>query len=230
MQSLDIIVNFFKQGGAFLYPIALVWVVGLVIAVERFIYLNKVGGGNKSFWGELQPLLEGGRFKEALAAATASDTALAQVMRYGLSRIPGSRRRDDVEKAMEESLIEIIPRLEQRTHYLATFANIGMLMGLLGTVIGLINAFAAVAQSNPAEKASLLAASISVAMNNTALGLVVAITLLLSHIYLETRTTELTDSLEVATVKVMNSLYESQQAQQQAGNGSAGNGSTGGRA
>ena len=230
MQSLDIIVNFFKQGGAFLYPIALVWVVGLVIAVERFIYLNKVGGGNKSFWAELQPLLEGGRFKEALAAATASETALAQVMRYGLSRIPGSRRRDDVEKAMEESLIEIIPRLEQRTHYLAAFANIGMLMGLLGTVIGLINAFAAVAQSNPAEKASLLAASISVAMNNTALGLVVAITLLLSHIYLETRTTELTDSLEVATVKVMNSLYESQQAQQQAGNGSAGNGSTGGRA
>jgi biopolymer transport protein ExbB/TolQ len=230
MQSLDIIVNFFKQGGAFLYPIALVWVVGLVIAVERFIYLNKVGSGNKSFWAELQPLLEGGRFKEALAAATASDTALAQVMRYGLSRIPGSRRRDDVEKAMEESLIEVIPRLEQRTHYLAAFANIGMLMGLLGTVIGLINAFAAVAQSNPAEKASLLAASISVAMNNTALGLVVAITLLLSHIYLETRTTELTDSLEVATVKVMNSLYESQQAQQQAGNGSAGNGSTGGRA
>ncbi len=226
MHSLDIIVNFFKQGGAFLYPIALVWVIGLVIAVERFIYLNKVGSGNKSFWSELQPLLEGGRFKEALAAATASDTALAQVMRYGLSRIPGSRRRDDVEKAMEESLIEIIPRLEQRTHYLATMANIGMLMGLLGTVIGLINAFAAVAQSNPAEKASLLAASISVAMNNTALGLVVAITLLLAHMYLETRTTELTDSLEVATVKVMNSLYESQQA----ANGSAGNGSTGGRA
>ena len=95
----------------------------------------------------------------------------------------------------------------------------------LGTVIGLINAFAAVAQSNPAEKASLLAASISVAMNNTALGLVVAITLLLAHMYLETRTTELTDSLEVATVKVMNALYESQQAQQQAGGAP-----TGGRA
>ena len=111
MQSLDIIVNFFKQGGAFLYPIALVWVVGLVIAVERFIYLNKVGGGNKSFWGELQPLLEGGRFKEALAAATASDTALAQVMRYGLSRIPGSRRRDDVEKAMEDAVIRTVQRI-----------------------------------------------------------------------------------------------------------------------
>jgi biopolymer transport protein ExbB len=214
MHSFDIIVNFFKQGGAFLYPIALVWVIGLVIAVERFLYLHKVGGGNKRFWAELQPMLEGGRYRDALEASTNSETALAQVMRYGLSRIPGSRRRDDVEKAMEESLVEIVPRLEQRTHYLATMANIGMLMGLLGTVIGLINAFAAVAQSNPAEKASLLAASISVAMNNTALGLIVAITLLLSHMYLEAKTTELTDSLEVATVKVMNSLYESQQAQQ----------------
>ena len=72
---------------------------------------------------------------------------------------------------MEESLIEVIPRLEKRTHYLATLANIGMLMGLLGTVIGLIHAFAAVASVNPAEKASMLSASISVAMNNTALGL-----------------------------------------------------------
>ncbi len=216
MESLNVIANFFKQGGLFLYPIALVWVVGLGIAIERFIYLHKVGGGNKAFWFDLQPLLEGGRFREAHQIATQSETALAQVMRYGLSRIPHSRRRDDVEKAMEESLIEVIPRLEQRTHYLATMANIGMLMGLLGTVIGLIHAFAAVAQSNPAEKASLLAASISVAMNNTALGLIVAITLLLSHMYLETKTTELTDSLEVATVKVMNALYEQQLAQQAA--------------
>lgn len=209
---MDIIVNFFKQGGMFLYPIALVWVIGLVIAVERFIYLTRVGMGNKSLWADLQPLFEGGRFREALQVATGSDTALAKVMRYGLSRIPHARRRDDIEKAMEESLVEVIPRLEQRTHYLATLANIGMLMGLLGTVIGLINAFAAVAQSNPAEKASLLAASISVAMNNTALGLIVAITLLLSHMYLETKTTELTDSLEVATVKFMNALYEQQVA------------------
>jgi biopolymer transport protein ExbB/TolQ len=75
-------------------------------------------------------------------------------------------------------------------------------------VIGLIGAFAAVAQANPAEKASLLAASISVAMNNTALGLIAAITLLLAHLYLETKTTEIVDSLEVASVKFLNALNE----------------------
>jgi biopolymer transport protein ExbB/TolQ len=140
--------------------------------------------------------------------AESNDSALSTIMRYGLSRISTARRRDDIETAMEESLIEVIPRLEKRTHYLATLANIGMLMGLLGTVIGLIRAFAAVASVNPAEKASMLSASISVAMNNTALGLALAITLLLCHMYLETKTTELVDSLEVATVKFLNTVDE----------------------
>ncbi len=211
MHSFDVIVNFFKQGGFFLYPIALIWVIGLVIAVERFVYLTKVGSGNRRLWDTLQPLFETGNFKQALmSVSSAEDSALAQVMRYGMSRVESARRRDDIEKAMEESLVEVIPHLERRTHYLAALANIGMLMGLFGTVLGLINAFAAVAQANPAEKASLLSASISVAMNNTALGLLVAITLLLSHLYLETKTTNIVDSLEVATVKFLNSLNERQ--------------------
>jgi biopolymer transport protein ExbB/TolQ len=211
MHAYDVIVNFFKQGGFFLYPIALIWAIGLVIAIERFAYLMKVGTGNKRLWDQLQPLFEAGNFKQATNAVSDSDTALAQVMRYGMSRITTARRREDIEKAMEESLVEVIPHLERRTHYLAALANIGMLMGLFGTVLGLINAFAAVAQANPAEKASLLSASISVAMNNTALGLLVAITLLLSHLYLETKTTNIVDSLEVASVKFLNALTERQQ-------------------
>ena len=210
MHAYDVIVNFFKQGGFFLYPIALIWAVGLVIGVERFFYLTKVGFGNKRLWDQLQPLFESGNLKQALGPVRDSDTTLAQVMRYGMSRVSSARRRDDIEKAMEEGLIEVIPRLERRTHYLSALANIVMLMGLFGTVLGLINAFAAVAQANPAEKASLLSASISVAMNNTALGLLAAITLLLSHLYLETKTTNIVDGLEVATIKFLNTITEDQ--------------------
>ncbi len=208
MHALDIILNFFREGGIFLYPIALVWVIGLVIALERFGFVVRVGAGNRRMWSQVQPLLESGRFRDAHNAVANSDTALAHIMRYGISRIQSARSRDDIEKALEESLVEVIPRLEKRTHYLSSLANIAMLMGLLGTVIGLISAFAAVAQANPAEKASLLAASISVAMNNTALGLVTAITLLLAHLYLETKTTEIVDSLEIASVKFLNALNE----------------------
>jgi biopolymer transport protein ExbB/TolQ len=208
MHAFDVVINFFRQGGFFLYPIALVWIIGLVIAAERFVYLNRVGSGNDRLWGDLQPLFETSDFSKATQVVAASEGALAQVMRYGLSRIATARRRDDIEKAMEESLVEVVPQLERRTHYLSALANIGMLMGLFGTVLGLINAFAAVAQANPAEKASLLSASISVAMNNTALGLLSAITLLLSHLYLETKTTNIVDSLEVASVKFLNALSE----------------------
>src|SRR5687768_7722381 len=208
MHALDIVLNFFREGGIFLYPIALVWVVGLVIAFERFGFVIRVGAGNRKMWSQVRPLLEGGRFREALHAVSNSASALAPRLRYGTTRTQTARDRDDIEKALEESPVEVIPRREKRTHYLASLANIGMLMGLLGTIVGLIGAFAAVAQANPAEKASLLAASISVAMNNTALGLVTAITLLLAHLYLETKTTEIVDSLEVASVKFLNALHE----------------------
>ena len=119
------------------------------------------------------PLINAGNFKQVVAITSKSKAAIATVLNYGIARLASARRRDDVEKAMDESLLEIIPRMEKRTHYLSALANIGMLTGLLGTVIGLISAFASIAQANPAEKASLLAASISVAMNNTASGLFV---------------------------------------------------------
>lgn len=100
--------------------------------------------------------------------------------------------------------MEIVPRLEKRTHYLATFANVVTLLGLLGTIIGLIKAFTAVAQVNPAEKAEMLSASISIAMNNTAFGLMVAIPFLLIHAYLQARTAEIVDSLEAAKISFLN--------------------------
>jgi biopolymer transport protein ExbB/TolQ len=208
MNAIDMVVNFFKQGGAFLYPIAAVFAIGVGVAIERFFYLSRVARGNRRLWAQLAPHLQAGNFRKAMDIADKTDSALSTIMKYGMSRIQTARRREDIEKAMEESLIEVIPRLEKRTHYLATLANVGMLMGLLGTVIGLINAFSAVANVNPAEKASLLSASISVAMNNTALGLGLAITLLLCHMYLETKTTELVDSLEVASIKFLNTVSE----------------------
>lgn len=108
-------------------------------------------------------------------------------------------------------MMEVVPRLEKRTHYLSSFANIATLLGLLGTIIGLIQAFQAVANANPAEKADLLSASISVAMNTTAFGLIVAIPLLLLHSVLQTKTTEIVDSLEMASVKFLNTVTERRQ-------------------
>jgi biopolymer transport protein ExbB len=202
------IVEFFVKGGAFMYPIALVFAAGIAIAIERWVYLTVASTRNRQLWSQVVPLLQQGNFRAAVALCQKSSAAIGRILNYGLARLESARRRDDVEKAMEESLMEVLPRLERRTHYLSTFANLATLLGLLGTIVGLIQAFTAVSNANPSEKADLLSASISVAMNTTAFGLIVAIPLLLVHTLIQTKTTELVDSLEMASVKFLNTLTE----------------------
>ncbi len=202
------IVKFFQEGGLFMYPIAIVLALGIAIAVERWLYLTMTTAKNKALWNSVTPYLKSGNLAGAVQLTAKSKAAIGQIMTYGLNRVRSAQRREDVEQAMEESLMEVMPRLEKRTHYLATFANIATLLGLLGTIVGLISAFTAVASANPAEKADLLSASISVAMNTTAFGLIVAIPLLLVHTLLQTKTTEIVDSLEMASVKFLNAITE----------------------
>jgi len=202
------IVSFFQDGGLFMYPIVAIFALGVAIAIERYVYLTTASVTNKALWKKVTPFLKTGKFKEAVAMTSKSKAAIATILSYGLHRVRTAQRRDDIEKAMEESLMEVMPNLEKRTHYLATFANIATLLGLLGTIIGLIRAFTAVSAANPAEKADLLSASISVAMNTTAFGLMAAIPLLLIHTVLQTKTTEVVDSLEMASVKFLNTVME----------------------
>ena len=220
MHIVNSIVGFMQEGGFFMYPILLVLALGLAIAVERFLYLSSTRSSNIKTWKQMLPLIEKGKFGEAMTAAADSSAAVGKILAYGLSRLKSSRQRDAIETAMEEGLMEIVPRLEKRTHYLATFANISTLLGLLGTVTGLIEAFAAVANADPAQKAELLSASISVAMNCTAFGLGAAIPLMLIYSFLQSKTTELVDSLEMVSVKFLNMLQEQSHQQQARKDGS----------
>ncbi len=208
METYSTIVRFFQDGGIFMYPIVAVLALGVSIALERYLYLSRSTNINRKTWNELLPLIKSGNYKKAVAATSDSKSAIGKILHYGLSRTEAARRRDDIETAMEEGLMEIVPALEKRTHYIATFANIATLLGLLGTIIGLIKAFTAVSHADPAEKADLLSASISVAMNTTAFGLMVAIPLLLVYSVLQSKTTTLVDSLEMASVKFLNMLTE----------------------
>jgi biopolymer transport protein ExbB/TolQ len=203
------LVGFFQSGGIFMYPIVVVLALGVAIAIERWLYLSVARTSNFRLWKKIQPHLAAGDLRQVALLTEKSSSAISHIFSYGLNRARTSRRRDDVEMAMEEGLMETVPNLEKRTGYLATFANIATLLGLLGTIIGLIQAFTAVASANPSEKADMLSASISVAMNTTAFGLMVAIPLLLIYAVLQTKTTQLVDSLEMASVKFLNSLPES---------------------
>ncbi len=198
------IVAFFVTGGVFMYPILLVFAVGVAIAVERYVTLTLVTNKNQVVWDKVQPLLANGEFDEARKMTSKDESTISQVLNMGLSLQGAVRRREDIEIAMEESMMEIVPRLEKRTAYVGLASSIATLLGLLGTIMGLIEAFTAVANANPAEKADLLSASISVAMNTTAFGLMVAIPLLIMHAVLTSKTGDIVDSLEMATVKSLN--------------------------
>ena len=204
MDTFSTVVKFFQDCGLFIYPSALIMALGVTIAVERFIFLNRARNENRKLWAHILPLLQKGQLRDVQSMATQSDAAVGKIVSYGLSRMQSPGRREDFDAAMEEGMMEIVPRLEKRTHYIATFANVITLVGLLGTIIGLIKGFTAVAQVNPAEKAEMLSASISIAMNNTAFALMVAIPFLLIHSFLQAKTSEIVDGLEAAKISFLN--------------------------
>jgi biopolymer transport protein ExbB len=216
MGSIYSLVAFFQKGGMFMYPILLVFAVGMAIAVERWIQLTRIRNQNRKMWTMLHPMLAEGEFDKAREVVGNDKSTISQMLGMGLARQGAVRRREDIEIAMEESMMEIIPQLEKRTPYIALLSNIATLLGLLGTIMGLIEAFTAVANANPAEKADLLSASISVAMNTTAFGLMAAIPLLLLHAKLTSTTGQIVDSLEMASVKALNSISNSAKRQFQA--------------
>jgi len=204
MDTYSIIIGFFQEGGFFMYPIMLILACGIAIAIERYLYLMRAKQTNIGLWTDLQPLVNANRYREAFAMASESRAGIGKMLSNGLIRAHNNSNLSEIETAMEEGLMETVPRLEKRTHYLSTFANVATLLGLLGTIIGLIQAFTAVSHADPAEKADLLSSSISVAMNTTAFGLMVAIPLLLIFTVIQTKTNEIVDGLEMISVKFLN--------------------------
>lgn len=201
------IVNFFVGGGFWMYPILLVGAFGIAIAVERFITLNRVENTNRNVWDQMQPLLNKGDFDKAREFAAKDESTVGQLLQASLELQGAARRREDFEVAMEEEMMAIVPQLEKRIAYTALYANMATLLGLLGTVMGLIRAFDAVANAAPAEKSNLLSASIAEAMNCTSFGLMIAIPMLLINLFLTTKSRRIIDSLEIISLKALNAIF-----------------------
>ncbi|MFZ3192705.1 MAG: MotA/TolQ/ExbB proton channel family protein [Moraxellaceae bacterium] len=201
-------IKFIQDGGFFMYPILLVGALGIAIVVERYLFLSRIKKHNQALWTQVQPVLAKGDTAAALKIAKADSSEVGRVLDYGLTTASTGADMDHIENALEEGLLESIPRLEARTSYVATFANIATLLGLLGTVQGLIQAFESVAKADPALKGDLLSAAISVAMNTTAFGLAVAIPLLLAYTFLQNYTQHVIESIEMISMKVQNQIRQ----------------------
>ena len=205
--SIHTVVNFFVGGGFWMYPILLVGAVGVAISIERFIKLSSVERANRRMWEQLQPVLNQGDFDKVRTMTANDNSTVSQLLQTSLELQGTVQRREEIEVAMEEEMMAIVPQLEKRIAYTALYANMATLLGLLGTVMGLIRAFDAVANAAPAEKSNLLSASIAEAMNCTSFGLMIAIPMLLINLFLTTKATRIVDSLEIISLKVLNVIF-----------------------
>ena len=207
MHLINTIVNFFVDGGFWMLPILLVGVTGFAIGIERYIKLGLVERANRKMWDQLQPVLNQGDFDKAREMTANDQSTVSQILQSSLELQGSVRQREDIEVVMEEEMMAIVPQMEKRIAYTALYANLATLLGLLGTVMGLINAFDAVANAAPAEKSNLLTASIAEAMNCTSFGLMVAIPLLVINLFLTTKASRIVDSLEIISLKTLNVIF-----------------------
>jgi biopolymer transport protein ExbB len=201
---LQWIAQFMNEGGIFMWIIAFVWAIGIVIALERFKSYIKFDIDGTSLMGAIKSNVVSNQVQSAIQACSESSALLSFVMKNGLKR--ANQTKDQIQDALEASMLEAIPQIEKRLSYLALAANLSTLLGLLGTIQGLIQSFAAVAQADASEKAQLLAEGIAVAMNTTALGLISAISLMVVHSILMARGEKMIHEIEENSVKLLDLL------------------------
>lgn len=213
---LDSVALFFEEGGPFMYVNVFVGATALAMILERSISLlfrYSINGG--PFMEQVGKLVLSNNVERAIRlCAAAPNACLARVVRAGLSK--ANLGEIEVAKAMEEALLEETPKLQKRVQSLFSLANIATLLGLIGTIFGLIAAFKSLQFAAPEQKQALLAAGISEAMNNTAFGLSIAVSCIIGHMLLTNRAKAMVEELETATVKVENLLGR---RSREAGNG-----------
>jgi len=194
------------SGGGWMYVIAFTSVVGLGIIVERFIFLFfKYNINANAFMGQIQKLVMANNIDRAIKLCNAApNAALPKVIKAGLTR--ANKGELEIANAIEEATLEVVPIVQKRTPTLGGVANVATLLGLLGTIVGLIQAFAALESAAPDQRAAALARGIAVAMNTTAFGLIVAIPCMTAQMFLQAVTTKILNEIDQYSVKLENLL------------------------
>jgi biopolymer transport protein ExbB len=202
---LNPIANFMQQGGIFMWVILGVWAFGMAIALERFSkFIFKMDVDGASFMNELQRYILSNDIQGAIRVCSGSRAMLPKVLKSGLKR--SNQNSEQIQNALDATALEVIPKVELRLNYMGLVANISTLLGLLGTIQGLIESFAAVAAADPSQKAELLALGISKAMNTTFLGLLAAISIMVIHTFLASKAEKIVNEIDEYSVKLMDIL------------------------
>ena len=205
LTNVNSLSGFLQSGGIFMYVIVVIWFIGLAIGLERFVKLCfRYDVDGSSFMNELQRYVLSNDIQGAIRVCSGSIASLPKVLKSGLKRAGNST--EQIQNAIDATALEVIPKVELRLNYLQMIANISTLFGLLGTIQGLIQSFAAVADADPAQKAQLLTEGISKAMNTTFLGLLAAISIMVIHTMLSSKADKIINEVDEFSVKLVDLL------------------------
>lgn len=203
---MDEIAKAMSEGGIWMYVILATSIVGVGIIIERFIFLFfKYNINASAFMSTIQKLVMANKIDQAIKLCNAAPTAaLARVVKAGLTR--ANKSENEIQNAVEEATLEVVPLIQKRTNSLQAIANIATLLGLLGTIIGMIGAFNDLAVVSADKRQEALGRNISLAMNTTAFGLIVAIPCMAAHVFLSNVTKKIIDEIDQYSVKLENLL------------------------
>jgi biopolymer transport protein ExbB/TolQ len=198
----------FEQGGFWMYPIMIIQLISIAIIIERVYFLfMKRKTNNVEFVSQMEETIRRGDIEQVIQKTQSMrENTLATAIFAGATAAKNLGGKEEIQGRMDEVLIAENAALDKRTSFLSMLGNVATLTGLLGTITGMIKSFAAVSYANPSEKAALLSAGISEAMNATAYGLITAIPALVAYAILVNRTNVLMEELTQGALKAFNLL------------------------
>ena len=194
----------FCQGGPVMYVIFIVGLLTLFLIIERLMTLQRLTVDKAKINENLFSLILRGDIKQAIGYCDSRPTPLTNTLKSGLVQVLNRRPDEEVQVAMDASVLRETPRLEGWVSFLAVFGNIGVLIGLMGTIIGLITSFGGVAEADAATKAAKLSQGISEALNNTAFGLFVAIIAVVAYGFFQIRIGRAISDMQESSMTLMN--------------------------
>ncbi|WP_406538728.1 MotA/TolQ/ExbB proton channel family protein [Fibrobacter sp.] len=195
---------FFKKGGIVMYPLMLVAIIALLLFLERFVMLSYRGHLGRRFTKKMDALVAEKKYEEAANLCLKKETSLAMVLFAVLNKVNDTR--ENAERSLQEALLREQPKLERRMGLLAAMGTIAPLLGLLGTVTGIITLFTVITEVGTND-ARVLAGGISEALVTTEMGLVIAIPVMILHGLLSEKIEKITSELYVQSTSLMNKVF-----------------------
>lgn len=203
-ESSNFIIHAFEVGGPVMFVILGLLILTLIVVARQFMALKAAGVDKSDFNEHLFGMILRGDVQQAISYCDSKPSPLTNTLKAGLVQVLNKRPDEEVQVAMDASVLRETPKVEGWVSFLAVFGNLATLLGLIGTLIGMIQSFAAVTEADDAEKAKLLSKGISEALNCTAFGLIVAVIAILSYGYFQFRIGHVINDMTESSMSMMN--------------------------